>query len=291
MRVHPTFAAMAMCLAALVGYLSSPTDVQAEPLSHGLDAPFAEPKFLSLDPAPQAIADPAPPSGSSSADDLSSKATDPTASLMAFNFTTTYFGEFHGDTSPGRAWEVKFQPVIPYKAFDLPNILRITMPYQLSGPGDDDLSDITIFNLTVFNQSWGRFGVGPVMSIPVSGDNEFAIGPAVGGVWRVNKKLNIGLFNQNLFGNDVAISQLQPIIAYQLGDGWALSLGDLQFIYDWEDQRWLNVPIGFQIGKVTELFGQHWRFSVNPQYNLKDDDGLPQWQVGITVTLLVPSGG
>jgi hypothetical protein len=119
--------------------------------------------------------------------------------------------------------------------------------------------------------------------------DDFVLGPAIGGVWQYSKKLNLGLFNQNVFGGDTGISQLQPIVAYQLGDGWSLSGGDLQFVYDWEDSRWLSVPIGAQLGKVTKIAGQAVRFAVNPQYNLIDDDGLEKWKVLLTFTLLVPS--
>jgi hypothetical protein len=48
----------------------------------------------------------------------------------------------------------------------------------------------------------------------------------------------------------ISLTQIQPIITYQLGRGWALSAGDLQITYDWEKGEWVQVPIGFQIGVV-----------------------------------------
>jgi hypothetical protein len=240
--------------------------------------------------APQS---PAPAPARSDAADLSQQATDPTASLMAFNSSTTYTGGFHNDPpgQPDDSWELKFQPVIPFTAFGVNNILRVTVPYQLTGPGDGGVNDISIFDIAVFQQSWGQVAVGPVMSFSTS-DNaatDFSIGPAFGFVAPVNKKLNVGLFSQNLFGNDTAISQLQPIIAYQLGDGWSISGGDLQFTYDWQEGRWLNIPVGFQLGKVLTLGDQPCRIAVNPQYNFADDGVFPEWKVTLTFTLLVPS--
>ena len=114
------------------------------------------------------------------------------------------------------------------------------------------------------------------------------IGPAVGFVAGVSKKLNLGLFNQNLFGNDVAISQIQPILAYQLGSGWSLSLGDLQWPYDWDRGEFLSMPIGVQLGKVLPVAKQPMRFAVNPQYDMKDLPGGSRFKVLITVTLLLP---
>ena len=227
-----------------------------------------------------------------SANELSRQATDPTASLMSFGLIGGYTGDYYGNT-PGDEYrtEIKFQPVIPFRAFGTSNILRMSLPYQVSGRGENGLNAVTVFDLVVINESWGRWGIGPVMSFATDDNapDDFVFGPAAGGVWQYSKTLNLGLFNQNLFGGDTSLSQLQPIIAYQLGDGWSLSAGDLQIVYDWEDSRWLSVPIGIQLGKVTKLAGQAVRFAVNPQYNLIDDDGLEEWKVLFTFTLLVPS--
>jgi hypothetical protein len=227
------------------------------------------------------------------ADDLSRKATDPTASLMAYSLLFDYTGDRHGDVpGPDDSLDMLFRPVIPFKAFGTSNILRLTLPYRLSGPGEDGLGDVSLFDLLVFNAPWGRWGVGPVMTF-VSADaapDDFAIGPAIGGVWQYSKRLNLGLFNQNVFAEDTAISQLQPIIAYQLGGGWSLSAGDLQFVYDWQNSRWLSIPIGLQLGKVLRIAGQPIRLAINPQYNFKDDDGLDAWKLVFTLALLVPSG-
>jgi hypothetical protein len=227
-------------------------------------------------------------------DELSRQATDPTASLMALNFQTIWVADYHGAAVPGQddqAWTLQFRPVIPFEALGHPNILRATIPYQLEGRGDDGFGPITLFDLVVFNEKWGRWGVGPVMSFDTTGDapDEFVIGPAVGGVWQVNKKLNVGLFTQNVFWSDTAVTQIQPVIAWQLGSGWSLSAGDLQITYDWEAGRWVNVPIGFQLGKVMKVGGLPSRFAINPQYNLKNDRGLTEWQVTFTYTALFPS--
>jgi hypothetical protein len=244
--------------------------------------------------APISFAAEQPPSGSAeSADALSSQATDPTASLMAFNFKFAY-GDFHGPGVPGQPddiWIFQFQPVIPFTLLDTPNILRLTVPYQLAGRGDEGSLPITLFDLVIFNEKWGRWGIGPVMTFDTTGDapDRFVIGPAIGGVWKVSKKLNVGLFSQNVFWGNTAISQLQPVIAYQLGQGWSVSAGDLQFVYDWESSRWVNVPLGFQIGKVTKIGRLPVRLSVNPQYNLIARDGVNRWDVSFTFTALFPS--
>jgi hypothetical protein len=121
---------------------------------------------------------------SSEADELSRAASDPTASLMAFNFITDYVGAFHGDGPPGSdddAWALSFRPVIPFTAFGAANILRLTMPYQLAGRGAEGLKDVSLFDLVVFNQAWGRWGVGLVATMTTSdtAPDDFVLGQSV----------------------------------------------------------------------------------------------------------------
>jgi hypothetical protein len=48
------------------------------------------------------------------------------------------------------------------------------------------------------------------------------------------------------------------------------------------------VPVGFQIGVVRSIAGQPFRFSVNPQWNLKNITGAVESSVIFTVALLIP---
>ena len=241
-------------------------------------------------PAPAPAAAAQPPAAAGDADELSRQATDPTASLMSFNFINDFRTSFYGVDDDG--FEFRFQPVVPFRAWKTSNILRLVVPYQTDGPGNEGLKSVSIFDLVVLPQKWGRFGIGPVMNLAESesaAESKFSIGPALGAVVPISKKLNVGGFTQNLFASGVAITQLQPIVAYQLGSGWALSAGDLQFVYDWHLGEWVSLPLGFQIGKVLKVAGQPVRFSLNPQWNLKDIDGANKAKVVFTVTLLAPA--
>jgi hypothetical protein len=228
------------------------------------------------------------PAGAGTAD-LSSQATDPTASLMTFNFIGDTRTSFHGLDEKG--FEFEFQSIVPYRLWGKSNILRTIVPYQATGPGNEGLKSVAVANLTVLPASWGRWGVGPVTSLEQSDSDQtskFLIGPAAGAVVPISRKLLIGVFNQNLFATGVGITQIQPIVAFQLGSGWALSAGDLQITYDWEKGEWVQLPVGFQIGVVRPIAGQPFRFSVNPQWNLKNITGAVQSSVIFTVALLVP---
>ena len=233
---------------------------------------------------------PAPAAQGGDAGDLSRQATDPTASLMAFNLISDFHTSYHGVDATG--FEFRFQPVIPFRAFGASNILRVVVPYQGSGPGEEGLKSVSIFDLVVLPQKWGRLALGPVMTLSGSAGNAestFAIGPAVGAVLPMSKKFSVGGFTQNLFGTGVAITQLQPVVTYQLGHGWALSAGDLQFTYDWHRAEWVSIPLGFQFGVVRPIGRQPFRFSINPQWNVKDITGSEKVKIVFTVTLLAPA--
>ena len=209
---------------------------------------------------------------------------------MAFNLINGVTTSYHGVDDSG--YTFKFQPVVPFRAWRVNNILRVVVPYQVDGPGNEGLKSVTIFDLAVLPQKWGRLAFGPVMSLSESASaapSKFAIGPAVGAMKPLSKKLSVGLFTQNLFAAHVGITQMQPIVAYQLGHGWALSAGDLQFTYDWERGGWVLVPIGFQIGVVRPVARQPVRFALNPQWNLRNVTGADKVQITFTVTLLAPA--
>jgi len=235
--------------------------------------------------------------GESETEALARRATDPTSSPPSFGFVND-FGLDYRDLADGTpidetGYALRFQPVVPFSAWGTSHIFRMTIPYDVTGPSPEGLGPVTFFDLLVLPQSWGRLGVGLVGSLAPAGSgvaDRFTIGPAVGAVTRMSKKLNIGLFNQNLFAGHTALSQIQPIAAYQLGDGWSLSLGDLQWVYDWNRNELLSMPLGLQLGKVQPVAGQPMRFSINPQYDLKDAPGNTRFKLLLTITLLLPEG-
>ena len=164
----------------------------------------------------------APPAPAGS-EDLAQQAADPTAPLMAFNLKYELVPSFYGLQDTGHAFG--FQPVIPFRVWKQNNLLRVTVGYGIAGPGNRGLDSVSVFDLIVFNQKWGRWGVGPLVQfLPNRGpgrDTALA-GAAVGFVARKGK-WNLGLFNQNLFGQNTRFSSLQPIIAYVMGGGWSLA--------------------------------------------------------------------
>jgi hypothetical protein len=162
-----------------------------------------------------------------SSDDLSVQATDPTASLMSFQFNGWSTPSDHGTDHSSN--QFVFRAAIPFKMLGLPNIFRLTLPYATSSPsGQSGFGDTQVFNLTVFGAPWGRWGAGISGSVPTGHDGlsaeKWSAGPALGFVNASNQGLNFGLFAQTFFSfaghdaaADVGVVNLQPIFSVQLG--------------------------------------------------------------------------
>jgi hypothetical protein len=223
---------------------------------------------------------------------LAEQAVDPTAALMSFQLVDNYSASLW--QQDGTSNQLLFRGAVPFRAWRTSHILRVTVPYTTGGVRGAGSEPVQIFDLIVFQQKWGRWGLGPLLSLGQDGGPDgagpFAFGPALGIVIQ-RGRWTLGVLNQNLFGRNIAISQLQPIIAYQLGDGWALSAGDSQYPYDWHAGSFTTVPLSLQLSKVLKLAGQPVRLFVNPQYNLLDKPGADQWKFGSGFAVLVPAGG
>lgn len=231
---------------------------------------------------------------------LASEVLDPTASLLNVNVLYEWTIDHHAAEEAGLeeddAHGIMLRPVIPFSAWGATHILRLSVPYELdTTSGGAGLGASQVFDLIVVEQSWGRWGVGPVVNlVPEAVEAEdaedadpFQVGPAIGVVASTGE-WTLGVFNQNLFSDDVQVSVLQPIVGYELSPALSLSAGELEIIWDWEAAELEAVPLGAQLNVVVELLSQPMRFSVNPRFNVIDDPGLERWSVIFGATLLVP---
>jgi len=231
------------------------------------------------------------------ADELAAQATDPTAQLMSFQLNDAYVPDYHGvdDTSN----QLILRAAIPFDVGSTKHIFRVTQPYQTSGPRGGGLVDTTVFDLMVFDQSWGRWGAGVAGTLPTGASglstDKWTAGPAVGFVNSQIKGVNWGLFVQSFFSfagkssaPDVGILNFQPIVSYQLGGGRSLSLGNSAIIYDTEKSRWTSFFMSLNYGQVVSFAGHKWRPNVEVGYDFKDDPGNPRWMIRAGITLLLP---
>lgn len=246
-----------------------------------------------------AAAQEAAPSGQGG-QDLSQAASDPTASVMSFQATWSHAAEFrvlNDETSD----ELQLRAAIPHHAFGHNNIFRITFPLVVDSPGADfGAADTTVFNLTTFNRSWGRFGVGAVALIPTGGSDrgaeKWGIGPALGFVNSSHRGLLWGVFNQNVFsfaGDDdranVNISIAQPILNLSLGDGWSVGASEMNVTYDWEQDDFVSLPLGVGVSKLTRRFGPAIQFNLQYEHDFADEYIGPEDTISFRVKVLLPT--
>lgn len=230
-------------------------------------------------------------------DELAAKATDPTASLMSFSLNDWYTASRHG--ADGTINQTVLRAVLPFTTGGLHHIFRVTQPFVTHSPGTTGMADTTVFDLVVFNEAWGRWGVGVAGSLPTgrSGltSDKWSFGPSIGFVNNSLKTQSFGLFMQSYFsvaGRDeaarVGVINLQPIFSHQLGGGRSLSLGSSQLVYDTANSRWSSLQLGLNYGQVLSAWGHKWRPSIEADYDFRDLRGNPRWTLRAAVTLLLP---
>ncbi len=235
----------------------------------------------------------------SSDQDLGQAASDPTASLTAYILQDFYTPNYHGGND-GQGNRLQFRMALPYQLGSTNNIFRITLPYVTENLANTSgLSDVTVFNLTTFDRTWGRFGLGGVALAPTGSDSQsaerWAIGPAAGfvaqsdwGIW--------GAFNQNLLdigGDDdhaqVDVSILQPIVSLNLADGWSIGTSDMSITYDWNAHDFISLPLGIQLNRLANIGGKPVQFGLSYEYNFYDDAPAPKDTIGFTIKVLSPT--
>ena len=184
------------------------------------------------------------------------------------NVNDWYTPSFHGidDT----ANQVVFRAAIPFALGGTQQILpRHSALRHLFALGCDRARRHHGVRPDVFNQPWGRWGVGISGMLP-TGENGLSLdkwtaGPAAGFVNSSSKELNWGLFAQTFFSfagdggaPSVGLINLQPILSYQLGGGRSLSLGNSALVYDMESSRWTSLLLSVNYGQVVSFLGYKW---------------------------------
>jgi hypothetical protein len=222
-------------------------------------------------------------------DNLAAQVVDPTASLKTMTFQSRFSPSLWGVDDEQN--EVDMQLGIPHSAFQQRNILRVTIPYATSAPdGRRGLTDVSVFNILLIPRKWATIAAGGVATIGTHkgpGIDTFAVGPAVGIVFKKGR-WTYGAFSQNLFSfGDIATTQLQPILAYTVNRKISFALGDLQHTYDWKKDRFINVPFGVQMNYIANFGEQPVRLFINPQYNVKNEFGARKWTITSGFALIV----
>ena len=219
---------------------------------------------------------------------LIDRTTDPTSWLLEFRFREQWNWPLDASGPDTQAFE--FRPSIPFKAWDHVNLLRVSVPYDVSNPAGQGLGTVQIYDLIVFEERWGRWGVGPLVQFAPhsnTGKDEFQIGPVAGAVTK-STHWTVGVLSQNFLSGNVSQSRLQPIVTYKIDDRWALGLGETEIRYDWHAGNWTQLPLGIEVDYLAEVFGQKIKLFVDPQHNFQSDSSNSGWTVFAGFSLLAP---
>ncbi|MCE9555758.1 MAG: hypothetical protein K8T91_20615 [Planctomycetes bacterium] len=219
---------------------------------------------------------------------LIDKATDPFSRMMGFMVRDEIGVPL--DTEDGELNQLDFRAQVPFDAFGKFNAARVEVQYNINSSDGDGLYDVMLFDMVVTKTSWGKWGIGPSISmVPNSSSNgsTFQAGPAAG-VISITEHWTIGLLTQNYLSSQYCQTDIEPLLTYKFNETTWLSLGDIKFEYDWTNGHWIQVPLGIELARIVDIAGQKIDFFVNPQYNLRNSDGNQEWQFYFGFTLLLP---
>lgn len=141
-------------------------------------------------------------------------------------------------------------------------IARVIVPYAYDlAFGGSGVGDTTIAVGRIYNRDWGVFGVGGQVVLPTGDDDltndGYRVGPLVGAIY-IKDGLQLGAINFNEFtvhqtssnAPDVNVSQIQFLGSYHLGRGFSVGLSEMILEYDWEQNKFTDLPLGVGISQI-----------------------------------------
>jgi hypothetical protein len=241
--------------------------------------------------------------------ELAKQSQNPVANMISIPF------EFwHNEGPNGKGFTALVKPVIPTSLGKINLINRFILPYasisgtiqppgtEFSDPVVDEkgLADFTYQGfLSPANPSALIWGAGLALQMPTAssdylGTNYWALGPSLlaltmPGNWVVGVVLqNIWDFAGSGEGG-VNMMTLQPILSYQLGDGWYLTSTPV-ITANWNaesDDIW-TVPLGGGVGKMQKIGKMPVDFKLVYYNNVSKPTFGADWSVLLGVKLILP---
>jgi len=242
--------------------------------------------------------------------DIAMQLSNPVADLVSVPFQFNFASGVGPDD--GTRTILNVQPVVPFTLNDDWNLIgRWIMPFVSQpslGPGLESsygMSDI-IFSafFSPRNSNGIIWGVGPVLSLPVTtdpvlGSGKWAAGPTFvalkqNGPWTYGALVNyLWSFSDATDEprSDVSVGFMQPFLSYATPDGVTYSVNlEASFNAEGSSGNKRTIPMNFNISKVTR-FGP-FPFSVGGGLGWYVDapDGAPDWQLRASFALILPRG-
>lgn len=232
---------------------------------------------------------------------LANQINNPTAPVSLVQFRDIFVPSVPGYDNPANVFEV--QPCLPIfgkGVIPFDQLLKLTIPFPTTpGPGSQTgLGDISLFDVVTFNQSWGKWGLGPSLTFPTAtatalGQGKWQAGPAAAVIYAGVKDLQIGAVLQNSFSfagspgrPDVNTLSITPTLTYNLSHGWFVGYNDFDMTIDWKNGGAATIPVGPQAGKVFALGRVPVSLSFEGAWCPARASGSPEWLVCLEFTVI-----
>ncbi|MQB07719.1 hypothetical protein DXT91_27065 [Agrobacterium tumefaciens] len=233
-------------------------------------------------------------------------ANNPLTPKITVNFHDYFIPSFIDVPRDPHANQFLLRGLIPSDLGGIPQLFRFTLPVATSPDVPDGyvtgLGDLTLMDIFILPKKGElTFGAGPLVVLPTATDENLGSGKwQIGGAGIVVAPQKWGLlaglatYQTSFAGQsereDVNLFTFQPIVNYNLSDGWYLrSTATWNFNLESGSSY---VPVGLGVGKVFQLDkGVTMNAFVEPQYTVwHDGAGAPRWQIFAGLNFQFPIG-
>jgi len=236
--------------------------------------------------------------------DKVNEANDPLTAKLTLSLQDQYVGSYKELSPDSHSNEASLSATIPHKLFDVPLILRATLPVVTTPdhplPTTTGLGDLTISELLLFKWYEQELAIGPIFTFPTATEEATGTGKWQAGAAAASIETETwGLFGalvayQHSFAGESgrprqSVLQAQPFITVNLPAAFYLRTTAV-WTFDLE-QRTHVIPVGIGVGKVW-LFrgGTTLNTYVEPQLTVAHEGVVPAWQIFAGVNCQFPVG-
>jgi hypothetical protein len=246
-----------------------------------------------------------PETGKEDATELAKKTQNPVSDLISLPFQNNTYFQVGPD---GRTQNVLLiQPVLPVSLNEDWNFINRPIVPLINQPAfspDQDrefgLGNVQFQGMFSPKEPVGGWilGFGPYLEFPTNSDDQlgsdnWSAGPAfvaiqIKGHW-VYGALFTHLWSYTGPDPEINLTGIQPIVNYNLKDGWYLKYSPVWNI-DWtadSNNQW-TIPVGAGVGKVFHIGKQAINASVASYYMVESPDNGPDWQLQCQLQFLFP---
>ena len=76
---------------------------------------------------------------------------------------------------------------------------------------------------------------------------------------------------------NVSMLSFMPFGGIGFGEGWSVGISDMNFNYDFKQDKWTSLPLGLRLEKLVSLGKLPVRIYVEAEYNFQDAVVGPRW--------------